>query len=524
MGGMDGAINLTVIVRERVYGAAESPAPGATVIVYRNNGVMRGAAHVTNAAGTVTINGVFVTDFVHVESVNKYSGSYNLGADGVLVVADDPATADATECRLTSKLNLPDHWNLTTSELKLFPVEGYFYKGRIRAVDDERNFPTNANLLNKLRASDHANDICLGYKNPDLAAGVLDHTARILLRFNPPLEYIPNQPLFQMSEFNAGESYRVHLGNNHSGLPNRVINEDLVTHEAALSAGRGSPHDIELAAGTTASAGDTFEWVEIRDNSAMNNVQDDNWPGLDIRQVYCEKNRMPLAITIVVDISGSMADNEAGQFWRANTETPNYRGTALPTQRLYIRALRSLKDHFLNGITRSFRLSLFTFDGTNGVVHKFETITTGDFRNRIQNLIDTESAIMNANAFRPFTPLRLALESGSNDLTGDGVTPHAATPNDLCRLLLVITDGEGSDFQGQEIEAAINELATREAGETWKGVVELISYYLHPNNERRNLHLFHSTDWTVAPHQVMTKAELDGLFDILKVKYLLAPD
>lgn len=472
------------VTQRTLYQSAATNTPNARISIRRPNGEVA-ASSITDANGFVEFPADLCIDsnFFHTETPAGFSGAFN-----------------ATERELT--LRLPDPYNQKTF-LQL-PIKAIFKQGG--GSGDQKE---NADILEILRQTQPVRSFSIGING------------RLLVKFEPPLVHRSNQPILHITEApppgGPGEAYLIAFGNQ--------LSEDS-THVQAITQVPYKPTErtYPIFLLDDVPDGAQFEWIEISDTDNGGGVagQPPEQQGVDLSCIhgYALKH----SIVILLDVSGSMSVDDSWERSEAN-EARRMSERRVAPDSLYSNTFQSVLECLLPEapaelLSTTFRL--YAFYGIDQPPSAKHIELLGGPAQLSAFRAEAVLPEQIRNNYNDYTPLASAMKRAFDDLASDTAP---------CRTMIVITDGEGTAGstaqEGTPSDEArpseeISEAQQRVVHPGWVGVIELIGYKAYPPADVNRLIRFNAAGWSVAPHLVNNKAELDALFRLLRTKYALA--
>lgn len=351
----------------------------------------------------------------------------------------------------------------------------------------------------------------------------LGRSGRLLCRFNPPLRPVPDLPLLRLTEDGPREGFQVRLGRslqtatrlNPPGdevrrAPEAPVIEVRQDEEQDGSPRAGNTRWVSFPRNRLLDAG-TYPWVEIRDAGGALAGQPLALPGLDVMEVVGCRGTID-GLALVLDSSGSMTDNERGEFFRSGKEE-----VAPPEDRIYRKAIEAIlapsgllpprDDHSIDLTFVGFYGNASKTD--KGLADNVEVhVRNSSDRDIVRAAIQQSGEASDARGFTHYTPLASALEAGAAGL-------RALPSERQRRVMVVITDGQGSYLKDPDV---LQRLKDTTADPGTASVLELIGFRA-PQAERRSLLEFRRPNWRVAPHFISNSDELLHLLGNLRIKY-----
>lgn len=308
-----------------------------------------------------------------------------------------------------------------------------------------------------------------------------------------------------------------------------------------------------------------FKWIRIVDNKPDED-EPVYFPGLDVSKVTALQKKHPsFSLSIVIDISGSMGDNEEREY--KGGQAKKYE------DRLYAKALEALINDFITSDSSTLaelkRLRYWSFyydinqiqqitdyklispkdpeliepqvkshnnkvveatrKMTRAVVVDESTKKTKSIKESINPIHEKIKEDFSVKKFTDYTPLAQSIVKVADDL----IATHTAGKESDLKVMIVITDGDGTE---KEVKNGVTIIEDQHLGAfrsnarklpvipsgKGEGIIELIGYSIANPKDRLallNFGLYEVNKWTIYVHEVEDEKELKVLLSKLKTKY-----
>ncbi len=355
----------------------------------------------------------------------------------------------------------------------------------------------------------------------------------LTMNFDPPIAYQSGVQTLSFLNYKPGEDYEITLANSTSGA-------DLKMGEgSSFSSPKGSDPQNREVSGRYGQKPRYFRQIIIKDLVKAKHADHPDYPGLDLKNMTAGTSGRIDAITILMDMSGSMLRGEvAGDETVSGVEaqTEGMRGDPGPRRSgLYQLASDAVRKDLLPrgdlGIPVNFYGFFFDAGKKQAMLDsRFPNVAKGDEDPRshpdfpIGSTAQARFAALyetcKSRSVKDFTPLNSAFEAAFKKVRAD-------SSDAMNHLFVVVTDGVGSsggEINGQSV--ALNEtLADLEQqskdlsfGGNRRGFLELIGFKI-PREERASVLSFALPGWTTSTYDARNLSDLRAMLTGIRKKY-----